>query len=90
MTLLLLLLKSIVKMNQLQLDTYQGKYFSGVLSFCNIVGLIEGLVIGSRRHCREAGGMEIPCRLTFTGKKNHIAKLRQLIISLNSQTIFVV
>ena len=53
-------------------------------------GTIEGLVIGSRRHCREAGGMEIPCRLTFTGKKKYMARLRHLIISLNSQTIFVV
>ena len=53
-------------------------------------GTIEGLVIGSRWHCTEAGGMEIPCRLTFTGKKKHIARLRQLIISLKSQTLFVV
>ena len=51
---------------------------------------IEGLVTGSRQHCREAGSMEIPCRLTFTGKKKLIAKLKWLIINLNSQTIFVV
>ena len=37
-------------------------------------------------HCREAGSMEIQGRLTFTGKKKHIAILKQLI----SQTIFVV
>ena len=41
MVLLLLLLKSIVKLNQLQLDTYQGKYLGGVLSFCNMVGLLK-------------------------------------------------
>ena len=41
MTLSLLLLKPIVKMNQLQLDTYQGKYLSGVLSFCNMLGLLK-------------------------------------------------
>ena len=52
-------------------------------------GTIEGLVTGSQRYCRKAGGMEIPCRLTYTGKRKHIAKLKRLIINLNSQTIFV-
>lgn len=30
-------------------------------------GKISGKVTGSRRHSSEAGGMEIPCLLTFTG-----------------------
>ena len=30
-------------------------------------GTIKGLVTVSRLYCRETGGMEIPCRLTFTG-----------------------
>ena len=42
MMLSLLLLKSIVKRNQLQLDSYQGKYYGGVLSVCNMVGVLKG------------------------------------------------
>ena len=85
MTLLLLLLESIVKMHQLPKKISRWSAF-----FLQHGGTIEGLVIGSRRHYRQAGGMEIPCRLTFTGKKKRNTELRQLIISLNSLTIFVV
>ena len=52
-------------------------------------GSISGVVTGARRHCREAGGMEIPCELTFCGKRAHVAKLRRLIESLNSVVIYV-
>ena len=30
---------------------------------------ISGEVTGKRRHCSEAGGMEIPCTLTLTGRR---------------------
>ena len=42
------------------------------------------LITGVRKHSREPGGMEIPCELTFIGKKKHIAKTKKLIVSLNS------
>ena len=33
--------------------------------------------------------MEIPCVLTFIGKKKHIAKMKRLIDGLNSTVIYV-
>ena len=52
-------------------------------------GSIEGSITGVRRHSREAGGMEIPCELTFIGKKKHIAKMKRLVLGLNSTVIYV-
>ena len=40
-------------------------------------GSITGRVTDRRRYCRERGGMEIPCKLTFSGKQKHIQKLRR-------------
>ena len=50
-------------------------------------GDIQGEVIGARRHCHEAGGMEIPSRLSVTGNQKIVEKLKQLIIALNSPSI---
>ena len=36
-------------------------------------GSIEGTVTGARRYCTVAGGREIPCKVTFLGKKRLIA-----------------
>ena len=52
-------------------------------------GTIEGSVTGARRYSRVAGGMEIPCHLTFAGKKKHVDKLRTLINNLNSVVVYV-
>ena len=35
------------------------------------------------------GEMEIPCELTFLGRKRHIAKLKRLIDGLNSSFIYI-
>ena len=42
-------------------------------------GTITATIKGPRRYCREAGGMEVPCELIFTGKRKHIKKLEGLI-----------
>ena len=39
-------------------------------------GSITGKVTGKRRYCRQRGGMEIPCELTYTGKRKNIWKLQ--------------
>ena len=52
-------------------------------------GSIEGLLTGVKRHSREAGGIEIPCELTFIGKKMHIAKIKRLVEGLNSTVIYI-
>ena len=39
-------------------------------------GTVTGRVTDRRRYCRPRGGLEIPCELTFTGKRKHIRKLR--------------
>ena len=52
-------------------------------------GSIEGSITGVRRHSREAGGMEIPCELTFIGKKKHIAKMKRLIDGLKSTVMYI-
>ena len=51
-------------------------------------GSIEGTVTGARRYCTVAGGREIPCKVTFLGKKRLIAKLKRLIDGLNSSFIY--
>ena len=38
-------------------------------------GSITGKVTGRRRYCHQ-GGMEIPCKLTYSGKWKHIRKLK--------------
>ena len=50
---------------------------------------ISGEVTGNRRHCYEAGGMEIPCTLTLTGSKQTVGKLKQLIERLNSSSVVI-
>lgn len=50
---------------------------------------ISGQVTGNRRHCREAGGMEIPCTLTLTGSKPTVGKLKQFIEGLKSSSIVI-
>ena len=42
-------------------------------------GSITGKVTSKRRFCRQRGGMEIPCEITFTGKKKHIEKLKYFL-----------
>ena len=42
-------------------------------------GSISGEVTGNRRYCRERGGMEVPCDLTFVGKRKHIEKLKNYL-----------
>lgn len=50
---------------------------------------VSGEVTGNRRHCKEAGGMEIPCTLTLTGTKQTVEKLEQLIKRLNISTVII-
>ena len=40
-------------------------------------GTIAGKVTSTRRYCKERGGMEIPCELTYCGKRKHIRKLKR-------------
>ena len=44
---------------------------------------------GARKYSQEPAGMEIPCELTFTGKRSHVSKLKRLIENLNSMVIQV-
>ena len=53
-------------------------------------GFIEGIVTGVRRYSQEAGGMEILCELTFTGKRSNVSKLKRLIENLNSSMVIQV
>jgi hypothetical protein len=39
-------------------------------------GVITGEITSNRRYCHEKGGMEVPCDLTFVGKRKHIGKLK--------------
>lgn len=41
-------------------------------------GKIKGTVTGMRKHCYEAGGMEIPCQLQFTGSSRNISRLKRI------------
>ena len=49
---------------------------------------VEGSVTGAREYSTVAGGMEIPCELTFLGNKRHVAKLKRVIDGLNSSFIY--
>ena len=52
--------------------------FSQVASFfLEHDGSITGRVTDRRQYCHERGGMEIACKLTFSGKRKHIQKLRR-------------
>ena len=42
-------------------------------------GSIEACITGPRQYCREAGGMEVPCKLRFTGKRKHIKRLKEIL-----------
>ena len=53
-------------------------------------GKISGKVAGGRKYSEEAGGMEIPCELKFTGSARKVRKLRQLLTDLNSPAVVVV
>ena len=44
---------------------------------------------GTRRYSQGAGGMEIPCELTFPGNRSHVSKLKTLIENMNSMIIQV-
>ena len=44
-------------------------------------GSITSRDTGRRRYCCERGGMEIPCQLTFTGKRKHITTLKRFLDS---------
>ena len=44
---------------------------------------------GARRYSQEAGGMEIPCKITSTGKRSRVSKLKRLMENLNSIVIQV-
>lgn len=53
-------------------------------------GKISGKMTGGRKYSEEAGGMEIPCELKFTGSARNVRKLKQLFTDLNSPTVVVV
>ena len=58
------------------------RYLSRVLSlFLLRNGTIECIVTGSRRYSSDLpqGGLEIPCKLIFHGKKEDIKKLKRLL-----------
>jgi hypothetical protein len=46
-------------------------------------------VTGPRQHCTEKGGMEIPCLLTFSGRRNMIRTLKNFFEGLHSPTALV-
>ena len=52
---------------------------------------ITGRVTDRRRYCRERGGMEIPCKLTFSGKQKHIQNLggSLMLISFHALNVFM-
>jgi len=52
-------------------------------------GKIMREVTGSRRYCREVGGMEIPCILQFSGTLRNVQILRQAIKELALSTVTV-
>ena len=53
-------------------------------------GKISGKVTGGRKYSEEAGGMEIPCELRFSGSARKVRKLRQLLTDLDSPVVVVV
>ena len=54
-----------------------GKCSQVVFLFLEHDGSITDRVTYRSRYCRESGGMEISCKLTFSGKQVHIQKLRR-------------
>ena len=53
-------------------------------------GKITGEVSGVRRHCREVGGMEIPCAWQFSGTARNIQILRRTLEDLALPTVSVI
>ena len=53
-------------------------------------GKISGKVTGRRQYSEEAGGMEVPCELKFSGNARKVRKLRQLLTDLDSPAVVVV
>ena len=53
-------------------------------------GKISGKMTGGQKYSEEAGDMEIPCELKFTGSARKVRKLKQLFTDLNSPTVVVV
>ena len=53
-------------------------------------GKITGEVTGHRKCSEEAGGMEVPCRLKFTGSSRNIDKLKQVLRELNSPAMRII
>ena len=45
---------------------------------------------GDRQYSEEAGGMEVPCELKFSGSARKVRKLRQLLTDLDSPPAVVV
>lgn len=52
-------------------------------------GTIIGTVSGRRRHSSTAGGMEIPCILTFKGRRKTIKQLKKLLEELNTPSVVI-
>ena len=53
-------------------------------------GKISGKVTGRRQYSEEAGGLEVPCELKFSGSARKVRKLRQLLTDLDSPAVVVV
>ena len=54
-------------------------------------GKIRGEVTGPRQHSdTEKGGMEIPCLLTFSGRRNMIRTLKNFFEELHSSHIVII
>ena len=53
-------------------------------------GKITGEVTGCRVHSEEAGGLEVPCRLKFTGRSRNIRKLKKVFEQLHLPTVTVI
>ena len=53
-------------------------------------GKITGEVTGRRVHSEEAGGLEVPCRLKFTGHSRNVKKLQELFKRLDLPIISTV
>ena len=50
-------------------------------------GQITDVVTGRRVYSDEAGGLEVPCRLTFTGHSKNVTKLEKIFQQFNSSTL---
>ena len=58
--------------------------------FARHEGKINGEVTGHQKQSEEAGGMEIPCRLKFTGSSRNIQKLKRILRDLNSPAVRII